>query len=527
MVDGQDRSTTPSTGSTLSNQSSKEDDLDLDSLFKRLDKYTAEMEEVEERLRRARSNSEKSDGINIKRFSFEESYSPDMNRASKQSEPSRSSSRGSRHRHASFDGVKEDEGQAQVESPSSSSLSNRSRSRCASLDVPQKSEKAPVVDDATKEALAASHDHAQRQEEQEEQDDNPRPAVFGDWKAWAEQQFPSTQPKQERSSSRYSDRMESIQTSPTQRFLWKRLSPSPPLKETRRSPTLRKAHTPSPAMEEQVESESDCDVYLPEDDEPGPSIPTPWSLPPRSSSKRVVSDESLPPRSSSGRVISDEVVQEQENTPARPALRRRMTTSDGRPSIRNGGFWSDHTVGLFNQDDVPPVPALSQSNSNATLKSSPPLTPLTIGDPREDQLRRELETLSIQDGAEALEHRYKKRRPPMLNLLDSDDEREESTPIATPSEPDHSNSLHDEDDEDTRSLRPRPRRRKSIFSLFQRKSPVEKLIDMYFDDEPEKKPIPKRRSTRSRRGSPIQETLPMSPAIPPQFQALHEKQTSL
>jgi hypothetical protein len=115
----------------------------------------------------------------------------------------------------------------------------------------------------------------------------------------------------------------------------------------------------------------------------------------------------------------------------------------------------------------------------------------------------------------------------MLNLLDSDDEREESTPIATPSEPDHSNSLHDEDDEDARSLRPRPRRRKSIFSIFQRKSPVEKLIDMYFDDEPEKKPIPKRRSTRSRRGSPTQEKLPMSPAIPPQFQALHEKQTSL
>src|ERR1700761_8151220 len=68
MADVEHRSST----SSQSSDSSRHNDLDLDSLFKRLDKYPAEMNEEEERLKRARSSSEKSDGINIKRFSFEE-----------------------------------------------------------------------------------------------------------------------------------------------------------------------------------------------------------------------------------------------------------------------------------------------------------------------------------------------------------------------------------------------------------------------------------------------------------------------
>ncbi|ETI26470.1 hypothetical protein G647_03247 [Cladophialophora carrionii CBS 160.54] len=528
IVDGQNTSTAASTISSRSNPSSKEDELDLDALFKRLDTYTAEVQELEERLKRARSNSEKSDGVNVERFSFEESYTREMNKALTPPGPtSISSSTVSRHHHASSNATDEDEGQAPVDSPSS--LSKSSPSKCATSSVPLESDKAPVEDDARTEAIAAFQDHGQPPEAREDQDD-PQPGVSGDWRAWAEQRIPSPQPEHERSRSKFSERMDSIQTSPNRRFFWKTLSPSPPLKETRRSPTLREAHTPDSVVEGQAERELEYDEYLLEDDEAGPSVPTSWSLLPRSSSKRVMSNESLPPRSSSKRAISDEVVQEQESTAPRPTPRRRTTTSDGRPSIRNGGFWSNPGVGVFDQGDVPPVPALSQSTSNATLTSSPPLTPLTIGGPREDQLRRELETLSIQDGAEVLEHRYKKRRPPMLNLLDSDDEGNESTPMPTSLRPDHSGSLHEgeeEEEDDERGLRPRPRRRKSIFSIFQRKSPVEKLIDMYFDDEPEKKPIPKRRSTWSRKGSPVQEKMPMSPAIPPQFQALHEKQSSL
>jgi hypothetical protein len=204
-----------------------------------------------------------------------------------------------------------------------------------------------------------------------------------------------------------------------------------------------------------------------------------------------------------------------------------MTTSDGRPSIRNGGFWADHSAGFLSFGDAPPVPILSASNSNATLKSSPPLTPLTISDPREDQIRRELETYSIYDGAEALEHGYKKRRPPMLNLADSDEEKEDFPSVPTSLEPDHASAVLDDD---KRSLRPRTRRRKSIFSIFQRRSPVEKLIDMYFDDdEPEEKPLPRRQRAQSRKGSPVQEKMPRSPAIPPEFQHqhLHGKQVSL
>ncbi|EXJ56508.1 hypothetical protein A1O7_06852 [Cladophialophora yegresii CBS 114405] len=467
------------------------------------------------------------------------------------------SSSASRHQRASSNATDEHEAQAPVDSPRRSSFSKRSLSRCATPDVPPVSDKAPVEEDARDEALAALEDHRQLTEEQAEQDD-PRPGGSGDWRAWAEQQFAATQLKHDHSSSKDSESMDSIQPSRNRRFFWKSLSPSPPLKETRRSPTLWEAHPPDSAVEDQAKGEMQYDEYSHEDDEPGPSVPTSWSLPPRSSSKRVMSDEpppprssservtseeslpprsssrramsneSLPPRSSSKRAMNDEVAQEQQSIPPRPALRRRMTTSDGRQSIRHGGFWSNPGIGVFDQDDVPPVPALSQSTSNATLKSSPPLTPLTIGGPREDQLRRELETLSIQDGAEALENRYKKCRPPMLNLIDSSDEGEGSTPIPTPLRQDHSGSLEEEEgDDDDRGLRPRPRRRKSIFSVFQRKSPVEKLIDMYFDDEPEKKPIPKKRSPRSRKGSPVQEEIPPSPAIPPQFQVVHGEQSSL
>ncbi|KAJ9615161.1 hypothetical protein H2200_001235 [Cladophialophora chaetospira] len=514
-----DRSSASSAGSSLSSRSSKHDDLDLDSLFKRLDKYTAEMQEVEQRLKRARSNSEKSDGINIKRFSFEDGGTQEEDKGSTPSRSPRSSSSASQQRR-SLNG-RADKGKRSVSTclPKSANGSSRASSRHTS---PGRSppKEAPVVDDeASKDVLNVADKHSEPQEEPENPDNPPR-RVFGDWGVWAEQKFQSSQSVQERSSSRYSERAESMRGTPSHNFLWKRMSPSPPLKDMRRTPTLRKARGSDPIAESSAQSAHDNHEDS-EDDEPGPSVPASWVLPPRSSSKRTMSDEKLPPRISSRKVISDQLVQDQENIPPRPAPRRRMTTGEGRPSIRNGGFWSNQSAALFDDGDVPPVPALSASNS--TLTMTPPLTPLTIGGPTEDQLRRELETFSIQDGAEALEHRYKKRRPPMLNLLDSDDDKDELTPSATPVEPDHSSVLSGDDD---RSLRPRPRRRKSIFSIFQRKSPVEKLIDMYFDDEPEEKPISRRRSTWSRKGSPVQEKMPKSPAIPPQFQA-HGKQTSV
>ena len=521
-----DRSSTSSVRSSLSSRSSTHNDLDLDSIFKRLDKYTAEMQEVEQRLKRARSNSEKSDGIHIKRFSFEGNGAQEAEESSTPPTSTRASSRASRQLRSPKRGADEDRTTASVDVSKNVNRSRLGGSRHSSISRPVSNEAPVVDDDAKKEVLTTVHTHSQPQEEQEDTDHTPR-RVFGDWQVWAEQQFHSTQPtpEPERSSSRYSARAESMRETPKHNFLWKRMSPSPPVKDMRQTPTLRKARVSDPVTESSAQRARD-DLDDSEDEQPGPSVPTSWVLPPRSSSRRVMSDETLPPRTSSRKMTSDDVVQDQDDVPPRPAPRRRMTTSDGRTSIRNGGFWSGQSVAVFDDDEVPPVPILSASNSNATLTMTPPLTPLAIGDlsdPREDQLRRELETFSIQDGAEALEHRYKKRRPPMLNLLDSDEDKDDFTPIATPLEPDHSSVMSGDDD---RSLRPRPRRRKSIFSIFQRKSPVEKLIDMYFDDEPEEKPTPKRRSTWSRKGSPVQEAMPKSPAIPPQYQA-HGKQTSV
>ena len=517
MADSRDTSAVPSNVSSLSKISSKQDDLDLDSLFARLDKYTAEMDAIDKRLRRARSNSERSDGINFKRFSFEDRGV--SAKAGASTPPPNPSNRTSQQRLPPNKRSGEGSGRSSPAKASKSSRSSKSRREHASLSTPL-SPKVISFSKGRNEALALLNEYSEAQEEEEKQN-NPQASPI-DWKAWAEQQVPAKHAPQGRSSSRYSQRAESLRNSRKHGFVFRKSSPPPPLKETRRTASLQQANALKLAVGEKVKSEQDYVEYFSEDDEPGPSLPTSWTLPPRSSSRRVLSDESLPPGTTNENLAGDELVQEEGISSAPSAPPRRMTTSEARPSIRNGGFWADHKFGSFEQKDVPPIPPLSASNSNATLKSSPPLTPLTISDPREDQTRRELETFSIHEGAEALEHRYKKRRPPMLNFLDSDEEKEDSTPVPTPPEPESSSLFED----DERSLRPVPRRRKSIFSIFQRKSPVEKLIDMYFDDEPEVKPILKRRSTWSRKGSPVQERMPMSPAIPPQFQ-YHGKQTSL
>jgi len=246
-------------------------------------------------------------------------------------------------------------------------------------------------------------------------------------------------------------------------------------------------------------------------DESAPSVPTPWTLPPRTSSK------TLP---------LEEIHREVTSLPLQPT-RRRMTTTEHRPSFRNGGFWSDAAPSILDQEKLPPVPPLSQSTSLATLKSSPPLTPLEIFSPREDQIRREMENHALHEGPETLELRYKKRRPPMLQLFGSDDEDDETSSRARQQDQDRSGPL-DSDQKSISSGKTRRQRSRSILSIFQRRSPVEKLIDMYFEDEPEEKPSLKRFSTKSRKSSPTQASMPNTPPIPPLPQSNHSrKQTSL
>lgn len=443
MVTYQSTSSHASSRSSSSPRSSKQDELDLDSLFKRLDKYTAEMQEIEERLKRARTVSDKSDRISTKRLSFDS--------------------------HHARDEISEMKG-------STSSVDNTSR---------------------------LQNTRVRQQGDLASQD------VFDDWKTWVDEQFGHAKPPSGRNSSKHSS-YRSEQGSLSLNSTWLRLSPTPPVQESPRKLSSTKADSLDQHEEQRQASEQDYDNNDFSDDELDPSVPTSWSPPPRTSSKQLTGDDPSSP--------------ETKPAPTKPATRRRMTTTEGRPSIRNGGFWSDQSAGLLPRDDIPAVPVLSQSNSNATLKSSPPLTPLTMGDPREDQVRRELETMSIHAGAEALGSRYKNRRPPMLNLLASDDEEDDLEPVPKSAGLPQSTLLDVNDDQ---SGRPRSRRRKSVFSIFQRRSPVEKLIDMYLDDEPEERPVSRRASTWSRTVSSGQDKIPKSPSIPPVPQTLHAKQTSL
>lgn len=441
MVTYQSTSSHASSMSSASRRSSKQDELDLDSLFKRLDKYTAEMQEIEDRLKRARTVSDKSDRISIKRLSFESHHTLD---------------------------------EIEYSAPS---LNNTSRLQ------------------ATR--VRKKNDQASQE-------------VFDDWKTWVDEQFGSAQPPSGQNDSKHSS-YRSERGSPSFNSTWLRLSSTPPGRASPRKSSPKEALALNQLEYQRQASEQDYDEKEFCDDEPGPSVPTSWSLPPRTSSKQLINEDRSP---------------EPKLAATKPAPRRRMTTTEGRPSIRNGGFWSEQSAGLLPRDDIPTVPVLSQSNSNATLKSSPPPTPLTMGDPREDQVRRELEAMSIHAGAEGLENRYKNRRPPMLNLLQSDDEDDdEDLKLVPKSAGLPQTTLLDVNDD--HSARPRSRRRKSVFSIFQRRSPVEKLIDMYFDDEPEERPVSRRASTWSRTVSSGQEKIPKSPSMPPVPQNLHAKQTSL
>lgn len=169
--------------------------------------------------------------------------------------------------------------------------------------------------------------------------------------------------------------------------------------------------------------------------------------------------------------------------------RRRMTISESRKSARNTVIVAQPS-GLTEQD-IPPMPdppALSPSNSTATsVPSLTPTTPLSYMAlaPTEDQIRRELEMMTLRDGADPLtSHRYGGRASSdLLSELISEVEvkplsipRPSTARARTPTKSDE-HAFQDDID------RPQLRRRKSIVEYF-RKSPVDKLLDLYLDESP-------------------------------------------
>ena len=131
----------------------------------------------------------------------------------------------------------------------------------------------------------------------------------------------------------------------------------------------------------------------------------------------------LPPRTSSKLPISD--LNGTVSYGVAKSHRRCVTVSEDRHSTRLVLSSPDEDSC---EEDCHPVAMSVHSTSTITSESSqPPATPVSLYTPEEDQIRRELETFAIQAGAEILDVvKYRRRRPPRLQLLEFDDESEES-----------------------------------------------------------------------------------------------------
>lgn len=467
-------------------------DLDLDSLFKRLDKYTTEMEEVEARLKRNRSASDDSHHINIKRFSFE------INQPCSDGVVLRGASVGS---------------PKIGPSPASSVL-------VSTTEDPEKDDGSEKNGDILVEEMEDLEESLLIIQSNALPHHEPKALLatleqpFGD-KGLVDSNRVSLESGLDlhipiQSNAREGSKgllAEPLQVKPSSELEEQRLIPGPDSlppnpKQLLSSQCLQETkvdheHDQKDPQEMQDNGQENSfeELEYSDIDEPGPAVPIAWAFPPRTSSKTFPLEE----KSEQTAEISPK------------PLQRRMT-AENRQSVRHGGFWSAPSLLLLDQEPVPPLPAVPQSGSVAIISSSPPLAPLSLCSPREDQIRRELESFALHEGPEILELKYKKRRPPKLDLVDFDGEiLEAEEERGSRQEPGMKEQITDE------LGRPRPRRSKSILSIFQRKSPLEKVIDLYLDDQPEEKP-PRplsRWTTMSRKGSPTSASMPKSPRVPP------------
>ena len=204
--------------------------------------------------------------------------------------------------------------------------------------------------------------------------------------------------------------------------------------------------------------------------------------------------------------------------------RRTITISESRSAHRN--MITLHSPSGNHSECTPPLPVLSPSYSVATPKLPDLETPSTLlgwnPSPSEDQIRREMELFTLQDGAESLiDQRYKYEKPPNLRLdsdIDGDELRDFQTRRSR-------SDVKDDDRKSIVSVTPSSKKRRSIFSVFQRQSEVDKLLDLYLYSESQvevqpikKRPSLARRMTRSRRtkGAEAPEVPPLPSMVPPQ-----------
>lgn len=248
-----------------------------------------------------------------------------------------------------------------------------------------------------------------------------------------------------------------------------------------------------------------------------------------------------PFRASDQEVIPDHTPQSQSarTSPTSPSLvsspadaaqshkkhRRHMTISESKRAARNTIIVS-HPSGMMREHDLPPLPGLSPSNSTTTSALSPaPGTPMSIFAPTEDQIRRELEILTLQDGADPLlSHRYGGKAEADL-VMDFDVEPED---FPEPNQRRRS-PLAKRDENATQDDRSQLRRRKSFVEYFHRRSAVDKLLDLYLDDDrtpvekkpPDKPPAVEKPSLKRKQSFAKRMTMSLrtnrakSPEVPP------------
>ena len=195
--------------------------------------------------------------------------------------------------------------------------------------------------------------------------------------------------------------------------------------------------------------------------------------------------------------------------------RRHITISEGRGASRNI-LLLQSPAGIYSEC-TPPLPVLSPTFSMNTPRlhdlDMPP-TPLSFNAPNEDQIRRGIEIFTLQDDADSLAGYQYREQPPSNFQLHSDDEEDDyqdfrSGPSAKAAKEDDQTSFV--------SVTPSMKRRKSIFSVFQGKSELDKLLDLYLsDDAHEVEQVPKRKQTLARRMTMSRKKkAPEVPGVPP------------
>jgi hypothetical protein len=164
--------------------------------------------------------------------------------------------------------------------------------------------------------------------------------------------------------------------------------------------------------------------------------------------------------------------------------RRHMTISESKKAARNTILVS-HPGGFLGEHELPPIPGLSPSTSIATPLPTPmPSTPSSLTLPNEDRIRRELEMMTLRDGADPLlSHRYGGSVDADIVTMLSGQVRTDTEESLTLQHKTSARRARRDHAGPEAHVKGHSRRHKSIVDYFHRQSDLDKLLDLYLDDD--------------------------------------------